>query len=238
MPPGFELRPGLEKLVPGPREAVHADFGEPVGPPDHELADVAEGERLPPAVDERRLLGALVPTAVLPADLRSDVAQVHVLLVVEVRPVEEVQRDVRSRARLRDRCDARLEAPDAGQLVVDADPGRLLILGGERLPEVLVECLDEGVLVQDAERLGLLRGGRTRPDQSGAGRAGGEPQEAAAGQRLGDAGHRDPPFSRPGSGAGPAEVFSERRRDPLWSVIKCSHSAARLRSARQQKGGA
>src|SRR5207302_9401501 len=96
MPPGFELRPGLEKLVPGPREAVHADFGEPVGPPYHELADVAEGERLPPAVDERRLLGALVPTAVLPADLRGDVAQVHVLLVVEVRPVEEVQRDVRS----------------------------------------------------------------------------------------------------------------------------------------------
>src|SRR5437868_15477867 len=52
------------------------DLGEPIGAPVHQLADIAERDRLPFAVDDARLLGNIVPAALLLAGLLGDVADI------------------------------------------------------------------------------------------------------------------------------------------------------------------
>ncbi len=144
---GLELGAGLQKLVPGIGEFVVTGLLEPVGAPVHQLADIAERDRLPLAVDDDGFLCRVVPAAVFLADLLGDIADIEVFLVVEERPVEEVQRHVRTGSGLCHGGDAGLQAADADQLVFDLDARELLVGRDQRFLEILVIGLDERVLV-------------------------------------------------------------------------------------------
>src|SRR3954467_12244940 len=123
---GFlQLRAGLEKAIPGVRELLEADFGEPVRAVVHQLADIAEWNRLPLAVDDDRVLDRIVPATRLLADLFGDVADIDQPRAEQKGPVEERQRHVRPRTGLGDSRDAGLQAADADQIVVDPDAGGL-----------------------------------------------------------------------------------------------------------------
>jgi len=77
---GLQFLANLVQLFPCLRECLNADFGEPVGPPIHQLTDIAERHRLPFAVDDNRLASGVVPAAVLVADLLAEICDVEVLL--------------------------------------------------------------------------------------------------------------------------------------------------------------
>src|SRR5262249_8887546 len=97
-------------------------------------------------------------------------------VVEEVGLVEPGHGDLGSRLGLGDRGQPREHAAHAGGLVDDLDPGRLLVLGGQRLGEVVVERLDERALAHHGHRLGRRRGAART--QRGAGRRGhGQTQE-------------------------------------------------------------
>ncbi len=143
VPIGLQLDAGLKKFIPGLGEFFNTGLLEPVGAPVHQLADIAERDRLPLAVDDNGLLRRVVPAAILLAGLLRDIADVDVFLVVQERPVEEVQRHVRTGAGLRHGGNARLQASDADQLVFYLDAGELLVGRDQGLLEILIKRLDE-----------------------------------------------------------------------------------------------
>jgi hypothetical protein len=122
---GLELGAGFQELIPGVRKLVEADLLEPVHTPVHQLPDIAEGNGLPFAIDDAGLLGRFVPTALLLADLLGDVADVDVLLVVEERPIEEVEGQVGAASSLGDGGNPGLQAANACELIADLDAGEL-----------------------------------------------------------------------------------------------------------------
>src|SRR4029453_9920229 len=70
----LQLLADLIQFVPGVRKLGDADLSKPIGAPVHQLADIAERDRLPSAVDDRRLLGRVVPATLLLPGLFGDVS--------------------------------------------------------------------------------------------------------------------------------------------------------------------
>src|SRR5712691_10486477 len=68
------------RTLPRSREILDPDFREPVLSPVHQLADIAERDRLPFAVDDRRLAGGVVPAALLFADVFGKLANIEQLV--------------------------------------------------------------------------------------------------------------------------------------------------------------
>src|SRR5690242_5092002 len=83
----FQLRAGFQKGVPRVRELLDASFRKPVTAPVHDLADIAERNRLPFAVHDDGFLGRVVPAAVLLTDLISNIADIGKLFVEQEGPV-------------------------------------------------------------------------------------------------------------------------------------------------------
>ena len=175
----FQLLADLVELVPGIGKFLDPDFGEPIGAPVHQLADIAERHRLPFAVDNARLLGDIVPAALLFAGLLGDVADIEQLFLEQERVEQEDHRDVRPGPGLGDRADPGRQAADARQLVIDFDAGLFFVGRRQSLLHVFVECLDERALVQKGERL-ALRSGRPRTDRGAHRPEPGQLQKSAA----------------------------------------------------------
>ena len=161
---GFQLLADLVELVPSIGKLLYPDLGEPIGAPVHQLADIAERDRLPFAVDDARLLGNIVPAALLLAGLLGDVADIQQLFLEQERVEQENHCDIRPGLGLGDRADPGRQAADARQLVIDFD-ARLFFIGRRQcLLHVFVKCLDERALVQKGERL-RFGSGRPRTDR-------------------------------------------------------------------------
>ena len=77
----LELFPDLIQFFPGVRKCFDTDLGKPIGAPVHQLADIAEGDRLPSVIDNRGLLRRVVPAALLLPGLFGDVAHIEQFLV-------------------------------------------------------------------------------------------------------------------------------------------------------------
>jgi len=72
----LQLDPGLEQFLPGLRKGFDANLFEPVYPIIHELADIAERNGFPFAVDDHGLGRGIVPAAALLTDSGCDVGQI------------------------------------------------------------------------------------------------------------------------------------------------------------------
>ena len=108
VPLGLQLGAGFEQAIPGVRKGFETDLLEPVHAPVHQLADVAERDGLPFAVDHAGFLGLLIPAALLLADRFREVAHVDVFLIVKEGPVEKVECEIGAAAGLGNRGHPRL----------------------------------------------------------------------------------------------------------------------------------
>ena len=147
----LQLDAGFQQSVPGVGKVLDADFAKPIGAPVHELADVAERDRFPLAVDDHQFFDEVVPTAIFLADRFGDVADIDELVVEQEWPAEIHRRYVWAVAGL-SRCGyAGLQAADADQLVIYTDAGGLGVFRNQRLFHVVVVSRNERTFVHEAE---------------------------------------------------------------------------------------
>ena len=110
----FQFLADLVELFPGVGEFRDPDLLEIVGPPVHQLADIAERNALPFAVDEDRLLACRIPAALRLSGLLGDIGDVEIFIGEQERHQRDVHRDVRPRAGLGDSAGAGRQAADTG----------------------------------------------------------------------------------------------------------------------------
>src|SRR5262245_11000220 len=175
---GLQLLADLVQLLPGIRERLDAYPGKPIGTPVHQLADIAERDRLPFTVHQHGFPAGIVPAALGFADVVGDVADVEILLAELDHLEQTIHRNICSRAGLGDGADTRWKAADAGYLVIDLDAGLLLIGSGKHILHIVIEWLNERAFVQNSDRLRLgVR--RPRPTERGGGASRGKLQKSS-----------------------------------------------------------
>src|SRR5882757_3766645 len=217
----LELDAGLQELVPGVRELVVARLLEPVGAPVHQLADVAERDGLPLAVDHHGFLRRLVPAAGFLADLGGDVAHVDELVVEQEGPVEADRGHVGAAGILRRGGDAGQQAADADHLVVHLDAGRLLVGRGQLVLEEGVVGRHERAFVHHCEAL-RLGPGDARAEQGAGGAVRGKLKDVST-RLTGSRDHTQSPLclliAKLSQGAWrppPLARYLQRESCPLW----------------------
>src|SRR5262245_58333621 len=151
----FEFFTDLIKFFPGIRELLDPHLGKPIGAPVHQLADIAEWDCLPFAVQEHGFLAGVIPATLCLAYFLGDITDVEIFFAKLTHLEEAIHRDVCSRPGLCYRADPSGQTTDARHLIIDLDPGLLLVGGGELVLHIFVERLDERAFVQDRDRLGL-----------------------------------------------------------------------------------
>ena len=184
----LQLDPGFHQPVPGVREILDPHFVEPVHAVVHELANVAEGDRFPLALDHHGLGRGVVPAAALLADGGGDVGQIHEFFVEQISPVEDQHGHVRPVAGFRHRGHTSLEAADADRFVDDLDAGGFFIGWCQSVFEEGVIGRNERAFVH--HRHAFRRGERPRgASQAAHGRERGDFQHVAPRRGLDDVGH-------------------------------------------------
>src|ERR1700757_5026466 len=136
----LELFAGLAVLVPGLWEFAIAisNFREPGFAISQQPAPRCPGHADPLLADSRDRLRDLVIASLNRTDLRSYVADVRNTFGVELRPVPDHIKDVRARARLDRRSDARLDVVRVDHFEVQLEPERFFALRDDLALEQLI----------------------------------------------------------------------------------------------------
>src|SRR5262249_59171281 len=121
----------LTQLVPGVWELVRTAFLDPVLPVVPDAVAVAEGDALPPAVDDVDLAVDVVAGAVSLGDLLHDIVDVGEAVRIEMWPVVDHHDDVGPGFRLDGRRDPGIEIVHVDQVDGDLDTGQLAELARE-----------------------------------------------------------------------------------------------------------
>jgi hypothetical protein len=162
----LESRADLPVLLERLRRLAGADLREPRAPVGDQAAAGAVGEREPLLALPCRRLRVLVVAALLLGLPLAEIADVGEAVLVEVRPVVQHHDDVRPRARLDGRGDARLQVVGVDRLERDLDLRLLAVLGV--LPAQLDVPLGDEVDPLQHLDLGALRVGGGAPGREDA----------------------------------------------------------------------